>query len=202
MGTFRIEVASQGISFEREAVSFSYYSWGSACRSHVQATVDLAFSLPKLGIVSCVKPSRHTAFYPPGSLSSKLSIVSMAAPAWPPPLQSLKGALLAETVQLMDPLHRLNLLLYNVPLRPSNDEQLVAARVAQGDDVRRWTAAEQVGWIMRRPIGEWLYYVRDVQRSTAILSSRLSPCDESNKLGGFVVSGSQHARLTSGISCF
>lgn len=102
----------------------------------------------------------------------------MAVPAWPPHLQSLKGALLATELQHPAPPVRVNSLLYDARFHPSNDEQLASARVTQGDDVRQWTTAEQVGWILRRPIGEWLYYVRNGQRNMALLASRFCACDD------------------------
>lgn len=77
-------------------------------------------------------------------------------PVWPPTLLLLQGLLLtnADTAEL----HRI---LYNAPLRPSNDEQLAAVRVLQGSNIQTWLPADQAGWITRRPIGEWLFYVRD-----------------------------------------
>lgn len=97
----------------------------------------------------------------------------MAAPLdvdvfWPPNLFDLGDSLLGHDTAP----EILNTLLFATPsdgrilFQAWNDAQLAALRTAKGDDVLLWDQGEQTRYIKRRPIGEWLFYVRDGGRGT------------------------------------
>lgn len=94
----------------------------------------------------------------------------MADPAWPPNLLLLRGTLLEYAT-----VEELNLILYEAPLSPLNDEQLASVRVTQGSNMKDWQVTDQAAWIMRRPMGEWLFYVRDRALVGLFQPSYLSP---------------------------